>query len=64
MLISPVQSNHAQGNLIQQAAVFIWSEAAMANHAVFSCVDVQMSDGKQRTFQMENLHLTFGKHVL
>jgi ATP-dependent DNA helicase PIF1 len=39
MIISPIQSNHAWGDLIRQTAVFIWDEVTMANQAVFACVE-------------------------
>jgi hypothetical protein len=39
MLISPIQPGSLRGELIRDAAVIIWDEAPMTNHAVLACVE-------------------------
>lgn len=39
MLISPIQANDPQGELIRLTAVIICDEAPMANEAVLNCVE-------------------------
>ncbi|KAJ6465568.1 DNA helicase Pif1 like protein, partial [Mycena vitilis] len=39
LLVSPVEPGDPRGELLREAALLIWDEAPMANHAVLACVD-------------------------
>jgi hypothetical protein len=39
LVVSPIQPGSPHGELIKDAAIIIWDEAPMANHAVLACVE-------------------------
>jgi hypothetical protein len=57
MLLSPIQANDPQGELIRMAALIICDEAPMGNKAVLACVD----ETCQRVMQSDEL---FGTKVV